>query len=101
MRQRQLHRSPLSSHVPAIIERLAKESTFIMSDNSKEDLDRRDFLIASIATAGASAGLAINIDAASAQGTSASSAGAAPAAREGTIYAGDVIEGRRSSAPLT
>ncbi|MGY0574910.1 M14 family metallopeptidase [Bradyrhizobium sp. RDM12] len=66
-----------------------------MSDNSKEDLDRRDFLIASIATAGASAGLAINIDAASAQGTSASSAGAAPAAREGTIYAGDVIEGKK------
>jgi hypothetical protein len=43
-----------------------KESTSILPDNSKEDLDRRDFLIASIATAGASAALAINIDAASA-----------------------------------
>jgi predicted deacylase len=66
-----------------------------MPDNSKEDLDRRDFLIASIATAGASAALAINVDAASAQGTPASSAGAAPGAREGTIYAGDVIQGKK------
>ena len=66
-----------------------------MPDNSKEDLDRRDFLIASIATAGASAAVAINVDAASAQGAPASSAGAAPGAREGTIYTGDVIQGKK------
>jgi uncharacterized protein len=66
-----------------------------MPDDSKEDLDRRDFLIASIATAGASAAFAINIDAASAQGTPASSAGAAPGAQEGTIYTGDVIQGKK------
>src|SRR3984893_9986371 len=66
-----------------------------MPVNPKEDLDRRDFLIASIATAGASAALAINVDAASAQGTPASSAGAAPGAREGTIYGGDVIQGKK------
>jgi uncharacterized protein len=72
-----------------------KERTSIMPVNPKEDLDRRDFLIASIATAGASAALAINADAASAQGTAASSAGAAPDAREGTIYGGDVIQGKK------
>jgi uncharacterized protein len=66
-----------------------------MPVNPKEDLDRRDFLIASIATAGASAALAINADAASAQGTPASSASAAPGAREGTIYGGDVIQGKK------
>jgi hypothetical protein len=66
-----------------------------MPDNSNEDLARRDFLIASIATAGASAALAINIDAASAQGAPASSARAAPGVREGTIYAGDVIQGKK------
>ena len=72
-----------------------KESTSIVPYDSKEDLDRRDFLIASIATAGASAALAINVDAASAQGAPASSLGAAPGARAGTIYAGDVIQGKK------
>jgi predicted deacylase len=66
-----------------------------MPNIPKEDLDRRDFLIASIATAGASAALAINTGAASAQGTPASSANAAQGAREGTIYAGDVIQGKK------
>ena len=66
-----------------------------MPDNSQENLDRRDFLIASIATAGASAALSINVDAVSAQGTPASSAGAPTGARKGTIYTGDVIQGKK------
>jgi uncharacterized protein len=66
-----------------------------MPDNRKEALDRRDFLIASIATAGASAALAVNADTASAQGTPGSSAGAVPGARQGTVYAGDVIQGKK------
>jgi predicted deacylase len=65
-----------------------------MSDNPREGLDRRDFLIASIATAGASAALAVNADAASAQ-TPASSPDAAPGAPQGTVYAGDVIQGKK------
>ena len=66
-----------------------------MPDNPKEGLDRRDFLIASIATAGASAALAVNADAASAQDTPASSADTAPGAPQGTVYAGDVIQGKK------
>jgi predicted deacylase len=62
-----------------------------MADNPKEGLDRRDFLIASIATAGASAALAVNAGAASAQDAPASSADAA----QGTVYTGDVIQGKK------
>ena len=49
----------------------------IMSDKPKEGLDRRDFMIASIATVGVSAALAANAGAANAQDT------AAPAATAG------------------
>ena len=45
-----------------------------MSDKPKEGLDRRDFMIASIATVGASAALAANAGAANAQDTAAPSA---------------------------
>ena len=48
-----------------------------MSDKPKEGLDRRDFMIASIATVGASAALAVNAGAANAQDT------AAPSGRAG------------------
>jgi uncharacterized protein len=60
-----------------------------MPDHSKEDLDRRDFIIASIATAGASAALAANAGSANAQGA----ATANPAS--GTAYTGDVISGKK------
>src|SRR5262245_26978516 len=63
-----------------------------MSDNVKEGLDRRDFLIATLATTGASGPLASSAGAASAQGTAASSANRAP---QGTVYTGDVIQGKR------
>src|SRR5688572_1139021 len=66
-----------------------------MQDNPEEGLGRRDFLIASIATAGASAALAVNADAARAQGTPAPSANAASAAPHGTAYVGDVIRGKK------
>ena len=42
-----------------------------MSDEPKEGLDRRDFMIATIASVGASAALAANTSAAKAQGTTA------------------------------
>src|SRR6185436_15287573 len=64
-----------------------------MPDNPKEGLDRRDFLIASLATAGASAALAVNSDAARAQDAAAS--GATPGTPKGTVYAGDVIQGKK------
>ena len=61
----------------------------IMSDKPKEGLDRRDFMIASIATVGVSAALAVNAGAANAQDT------AAPAAPQATVYTGDVVQGKK------
>lgn len=62
-----------------------------MSDKSKNGIDRRDLLIASIATVGASAALAVSAGAAKAQEA------ATPAARpaSGTVYTGDVIQGKK------
>ena len=60
-----------------------------MSENFREGLDRRNFLIASIATAGASAALAVGT--ADAQGAATTSANPAP----GTVYTGDVIDGKK------
>src|SRR5262245_39907943 len=66
-----------------------------MSDKSGEGLDRRDFLIASIATVGASAVLAGSAGPAKAEDTAASSGSAAGAASTGTVYTGDVIQGKK------
>lgn len=62
-----------------------------MSDKSKNGIDRRDLLIASIATVGASAALAVSAGAANAQNA------ATPAAQpsSGTVYTGDVIQGKK------
>ncbi len=65
-----------------------------MSNKPKESLDRRDFMIASIATVGASA-FAVNAGAANAQDTAASPAGAAPGVPQGTVYTSDVIQGKK------
>ena len=62
-----------------------------MSDHLKEDLDRRDFITASIATIGASAALAVNVVAANAKSAAAPSANRA----SGTAYTGDVIRGKK------
>ena len=66
-----------------------------MSEKPKEGLDRRDFMIASIATVGASAVLARNTGPAKAQDTAASSGATASGAPQGTVYTGDVIEGKK------
>jgi uncharacterized protein len=62
-----------------------------MSDSLEEDLDRRDFIVASIATVGASAALAVNAGAANSQ--SAATPSANPAS--GTVYTGDIIQGKK------
>jgi len=62
-----------------------------MSNGSKEGVDRRDFIISSLATVGASAALAATAAVADAQ-DSAMPAGAA--ASHGTVYTGDMIEGK-------
>jgi predicted deacylase len=58
-----------------------------MSDKPKEGLDRRDFMIASIATVGVSAAMAVKTGAANAQEAGASSGG--------TVYVGDVVQGKK------
>ncbi len=65
-----------------------------MPDKPKENLDRRDFMIASIATVGASAVLAANVGSASAQ-DAAAPAGATSGAPSATVYTGDVIQGKK------
>ncbi len=62
-----------------------------MSIKLEERLDRRDFMIASIATVGASAALAVAAGNANAQG--AATASADPTS--GTVYTGDIVQGKR------
>ena len=62
-----------------------------MSNRPEERLDRRDFMIASIATAGASAALAVAAQTANAQGAVTTSAD--PTSR--TVYTGDTIQGKK------
>ena len=66
-----------------------------MSENPKEGLDRRDFMIASIATVGASAVLTRNAGPTKAQETAASAGDAASSGPQGTVYTGDVIQGKK------
>jgi uncharacterized protein len=63
-----------------------------MSNGSKEGVDRRDFIISSLATVGASAALAATAAVADAQ-DSVMPAGAA--ASHGTVYTGDMIDGKK------
>ena len=64
-----------------------------MSEKPKEGLDRRDLMMASIATVGASAMLARSTGPAKAQDTAAPSGDAASGTTQTTMYTGDVING--------
>jgi uncharacterized protein len=70
----------------------SKQGFLIMSDKPREGLDRRDFILASIATVGVSAAIAVNTSSANAQDNAAPAA--APASK-GTVYVGDVIDGKK------
>ena len=61
----------------------------------EERPDRRDFMIASIATIGASAALVANAGSANAQDSATSSVSPAPGAPSATVYAGDTIQGKK------
>ena len=63
-----------------------------MSDKTVKGIDRRDLIMASVATVGAAAALAANAGSVKAQDASTSSAGSAPS---GTVYTGDVIQGKK------
>jgi uncharacterized protein len=66
-----------------------------MSNRQEERLDRRDFMIASIATVGASAALVADADSANAQDSAPSSVSPASNAPSATIYTGDTIQGKK------
>ena len=62
-----------------------------MSDHPRQGLDRRDFMVASLKTVGASAAIALNAGAARAGGTATSAANPP----SGTTYVGDVLQGKK------
>ncbi len=66
-----------------------------MSDDPKQGLNRRGFMMATIASVGASAVLAANAGVANAQGTTAPATGSAQVAAQATVYTGDVIQGKK------
>src|SRR5271168_2901858 len=63
----------------------------VMSDGARDGLDRRGFMIATIASVGASAALAAETDAANAQDSTAP----AQAPLRATVFTGDVIQGKK------
>ena len=63
-----------------------------MPEESKDGLARRDFMLASLATVGASVALAASSGNVTAQEPAASTTGPAP---RGTVYVGDVINGKK------
>jgi len=65
-----------------------------MSENPQKGIDRRDLLMASIATVGAATVLAASAAPAAAQGTQ-TAAPAATGKPQGTVYTGEVIQGKK------
>jgi predicted deacylase len=65
-----------------------------MSDKPREGFDRRDFMIASMATVGVSAAMAMTAGGADAQEGAAQNT-AASAEPGGTVYVGDTIQGKK------
>jgi len=63
-----------------------------MPDQSKDGADRRDFMMASLAALGASA---LGAHGASAQETAPSSDGVAPQSAHGTVYTGEILQGKK------
>jgi len=66
-----------------------------LSDEPKYGLDRRDFIIATIASGAGAATLATTTSNANAQGEAAPTAGPIRNAPQGTVYTGDVIHGKK------
>jgi uncharacterized protein len=64
-----------------------------MSSRPDERLDRRDFMIASVTTAGASAAVAMTAGTANAQAAATATASADPVS--GTVYTSDTIQGKK------
>jgi len=66
-----------------------------MPNERREDLDRRDFMMAAIGLVGASASLASSASTANAQDRKVPPLGLEPGALQRTVYTGDVIQGKK------
>lgn len=66
-----------------------------MSNGPRERLDRRDFMISSVATIGASVGFGANAGSANAEASPTSAAAPAAGIPSATVYTGDVIQGKK------
>jgi predicted deacylase len=66
-----------------------------MPKEPKGGLDRRDFMMAAIASVGSTAALAANASNANAEDTTSFSATRVPGTPQGTVYTGDVIQGKK------
>jgi predicted deacylase len=66
-----------------------------MLDKPEKGIDRREMIVASIATAGAATALAANASPAAAQASTASSTGSAAGKPQATVYTGEVIQGKK------
>src|SRR5215472_12849418 len=66
-----------------------------MPNEHREDFDRRDFIVAAIGLAGATAGLASSAGTANAEDTRPQPVGSKPVVPHKTVYTGDVIQGKK------
>src|SRR5262249_29262818 len=66
-----------------------------MPNERRQDLDRRDFMVAAIGLVGAPANLASRADTANAKDTNALPVGPKPGGVQRTVYTGDVIQGKK------
>ena len=66
-----------------------------MPNRPKGGLARRDFMILALGSVGATAAASVNADAAMAQDATASSATPGTGVQQGTVYTGDVIQGKK------
>ena len=66
-----------------------------MPNGPKGGLDRRDFMILALGSVGATAAASVNADAAMLQVATVSSAASGTGVQQGTVYTGDVIQGKK------
>ena len=66
-----------------------------MLNGTKGGIDRRDFMILALGSVGATAAASVNTDAAMARDAAVSAAAPGTGAQHGTVYTGDVIQGKK------
>jgi uncharacterized protein len=66
-----------------------------MPNGTKDGLDRRDFMILALGSVAATAAASVNAEAATTQDAAMSSLAPGTGAQQGTVYTGDVIQGKK------